>query len=74
MGAVVGWTDVGATLVGATLVGLALDGAGAATDPPAGAVVGTVAGWLAVFQDAVVATAVVATAGEVVPYGVGPGT
>lgn len=38
-------------------------GAGA----PGGWVVGTVAGWSAVFQVAVVGHAVVATAGEVVP-------
>lgn len=45
-------------------------GAGA----PGGAVVGTVAGCPAVFQVAVVGHAVVATAGEVVPKGEGPGT
>ena len=43
---------------GATLEGFALEepGAGAAVDAPGGGVVGTVAGWLAVFQDAVVGT------------------
>lgn len=49
-------------------------------DPPGavvrdpGTTVGTVLGWLAVFQVAVVGQAVVAMVGEVVPYGVGPGT
>jgi len=66
------WTVVGEAMLEDDF---ALDepGAGAAVDAPGGGVVGTVAGWLAVFHDAVVATAVVATAGEVVPNGVGPG-
>lgn len=68
---VLGWTDVGATLVG---FALEEPGAGAPVAAPGGAVVGTVAGWLAVFHDAVVGTAVVATAGEAMPNGVGPGT
>lgn len=42
-------------------------------EPPAH-VVGTVDGWEAVFQVAVVGYAVVATAGEADAYGVGPGT
>lgn len=41
-------------------------------DAPTGAV-GTVDGCSEVFQVAVVGQAVVATVGEVVPYGVGPG-
>lgn len=44
-----------------------------ATTPPAGCVVGTVEGWRAVFQVAVAGQAVVATAGDAVPYGLGPG-
>lgn len=44
-----------------------------ATTPPAGCVVGTVEGCRAVFQVAVAGQAVVATAGEAVPYGLGPG-
>ena len=45
-----------------------------AEEAPAGGVVGTVEGWRAVFQVAVVGQAVVATVGDVVAYGVGPGT
>lgn len=44
-----------------------------ATTPPAGCVVGTVEGCRAVFQVAVAGQAVVATAGDAVPYGLGPG-
>lgn len=41
---------------------------------PPGTVVGTVEGWRAVFQVAVVGQAVVATEGEGKRYGLGPGT
>ena len=41
--------------------------------PVVSGVAGTVDGWEAVFQVAVVGYAVVATVGDVVPYGVGPG-
>lgn len=41
-------------------------------DAPTGAV-GTVFGWFAVFQVAVVGHGVLATVGDVVPYGEGPG-
>ena len=57
-----------ATGVVGPAAGAELDAAGgAAPVAPAGSVVGTVAGWSAVFQVAVVGQAVVATAGEVVP-------
>jgi hypothetical protein len=42
--------------------------------PGAGTTVGTVVGWRAVFQVAVVGQAVVATAGDGTLYAVGPGT
>lgn len=52
-----------------------LEGGGGAEPPGAvGTTVGTVEGWRAVFQVAVVGQGVVATAGEVVAYGLGPGT
>lgn len=56
--------EAGTELAGLEAAGA--DEAGAA-EPPGGCVVGTVEGWSAVFQVAVVGHAVAATAGEVVP-------
>ena len=65
-------------LCGAEPVGFAELGAPAGAEPvgaePPGTMVGTVEGWSAVFQVAVVGQAVVATVGEGTPYGLGPGT
>lgn len=65
----VGWDGGGATVV----AGFDEVAGGGLPALPAGAV-GTVLGCWAVFQVAAVGHAVVATVGDVVPYGVGPGT
>ena len=62
-----------ALVVGAAVAVAVAVGTGA-EPAPGGGVVGTVLGWFAVFQVAAVGQAVVATVGETVPNGVGPGT